>query len=288
MQLVVNGVIAGTMIALLAVGFTIMYMGSRFFVFTYGASYTWAAYTPLLLFNTLPHIISAFIGIVVAIIIGVLLEAFIYSPTRKRGHSTLVLMLASIGAYTVLQNIISLFFGDLTRSVRYWTIQEGYSIFTARITATQLFIISVSAVVLAATSLLLKFTWLGRWLRAVVNDEELAQVVGINVRRTILFATALGSGLAGVAGVLISLDTDVMPTMGFQALLLGVLACVIGGVTSLKGAAIGGLFLGLVQHLSVWLLPTAWQDVILFLILFLFLIIRPQGLLGMPLRKVTV
>src|SRR6266446_1797763 len=149
-QLAVNGLIAGAMIALLAVGFTIIYLGCRFFIFTYAASYTWAAYTPLLLLHRLPHLLSALLGIAVAVSIGVLLEVFIFGPTRKRVRRGLVLMLASIGAYIILQNIISLTFGDTTRSIRDWTVKEGHTFLTARVTDTQLFIVGVSPGVRAA------------------------------------------------------------------------------------------------------------------------------------------
>lgn len=287
-QLIVNGLIAGAIIALLAVGFTVLYSGSQFFVFTYGASYTWAAYTPLLLAGKLPHALAAVFGVALAVVVGMLLEVSVFRSIRSRRSSALILMLASIGGYVVLQNIISVIFGDSTRSVRSWTVREGYPIFAARVTDIQILIAAASIGVSIMTWLLLEFTGLGRRLRAVANDVELARVVGIDVDRTILFATVLGSTLAGIAGVLISLDTDLVPTMGFQALLLGVVACIVGGVNSIKGAVIGGMFVGLAQHLGVWKLPTQWQDAIVFLILILFLLVRPQGFLGKPLRKTAI
>ena len=101
----------------------------------------------------------------------------------------------------------------------------------------------------------------------------------------VLFATGLGSGLAGLAGVLISLDTDLVPTMGFQgAATRGGLRAIVGGVYNLRGAVLAGLFIGLAQHLSVWKLSTQWQEAILFMILVAFLLVRPQGFLGRSLR----
>lgn len=94
--------------------------------------------------------------------------------------------------------------------------------------------------------------------------------------------------MAGIAGILMSLDTDMTPTMGFHALLLAIVACIVGGITSFKGAVLGGLFVGMILHLGVWKLPAAWQDAILFVILLLFLLLRPHGFLGKPLRAATV
>lgn len=287
-QLVANGLIAGVVVALLAVGFAVLYSGSRFFVFTFGASYAWAAYTVLGLIDYVPRWIAIGAGILVGIGIGVLLEQFIYRPIRRRGSSPLILMLASIGAYTVLQNVISMVFGDETRSLRGWHTAEGHLILGARVTDIQLTIVGVSILVLTATWLLLKRTLLGRRLRAVANDELLARVVGIHVERAVLSAAALGSGLAAIAGVLMSLDTSLIPTMGFQALLLGVVAAIVGGVNSVGGAVLGGMLLGLAQHVGVWKLPTQWQDAIVFVILVVFLIVRPQGLFGKPLRRAAV
>lgn len=287
-QLLLDGLVAGATIALLAVGFSVLYTGSRFFVFTYGASYTWAAYTPLLLTGRLPQWLAAILGVGVAAVIGALLEALVYVSIRRRGENALILMLASIGGYAVLQNVISVAFGDSTRSVRSWTVREGYIIVGARVTDVQLLIVGASITLLALTWLFLESTSLGRQLRAVANDAVLATVVGIKVNHVILLATILGSGLAGVAGILISLDTDLVPTMGFQALLLGVVACIVGGVNSIKGATVGGVFLGIAQNLGVWKLPTQWQDAIVFVILIVFLVLRPQGFLGKPLKKAAV
>ena len=99
---------------------------------------------------------------------------------------------------------------------------------------------------------------------------------------------ALGSALAGVAAILAALDTDMRPTMGFDALLMGVVAAVVGGIGSIPGAFLGGLLLGLALNLGVWKLSTGWQDAIAFSLLILFLVFRPQGFFGLPLRRKSV
>jgi branched-chain amino acid transport system permease protein len=112
--------------------------------------------------------------------------------------------------------------------------------------------------------------------------------VGINVEQIVVVAFAAGSALAGIAAILVSLDTDLRPTMGFNALLMGVVAAIVGGVGSIPGALMGGLLLGMAQHLGVWKLSTEWQDAIAFCILLIFLVFRPQGFFGLPLRRTAV
>jgi branched-subunit amino acid ABC-type transport system permease component len=113
-------------------------------------------------------------------------------------------------------------------------------------------------------------------------------MTGINSDRVIFWAVALGSVLAGIAGILVALDVDMTPTMGMNALLMGVAAVIIGGVDSLPGVALGALLLGMAQHLGVWKISSQWQDAIAFFILLMFLLFRPQGFLGKRVKKVSV
>jgi branched-chain amino acid transport system permease protein len=165
---------------------------------------------------------------------------------------------------------------------------EGLPIFGAKITPIQITIIIVSACLLALCWAFAKKTRMGKVMWAVANDPELARVVGIETDQVILFTFILGSALAAIAAILISLDTDMTPMMGFYALLMGIVAVIAGGIGSIPGAALGGLLVGMAQHLGVWKLPTQWQDAIVFVILILFLLLRPQGFLGKPLRRAAV
>jgi branched-chain amino acid transport system permease protein len=121
---------------------------------------------------------------------------------------------------------------------------------------------------------------LGKETRAVADDSLAASVVGINPERTIAWVFLIGSALAGLAGILISYETNIEPTMGFNALLKGIIASIIGGIGSIPGAALGGLLLGLAENLGIWKLPAMWKDTIAFALLILFLLLRPQGILG--------
>jgi branched-chain amino acid transport system permease protein len=216
------------------------------------------------------------------------METSIYLPLRKRGSSSLTLLLASLGIYIVLQNVISMIFGDDTKIIRSGSVTEGLGILGARVTPIQLRILGVSVVLLVLATVFLQKTKNGRAMRAVASDALLARVSGIDSDRVLLWAFALGSALAGVAGILVSLDIDMTPTMGMNALMMGVVAVITGGVGRTAGVAFGALLIGTVQHLGVWYINSKWQDAVVFVILLAFLLFRPEGFLGKKVSETAV
>jgi len=288
-QLLVNGLIAGSIYALVALGFGLIYSTTRFFHFAHGAVYAAGAYLAyagwllgLSLYVAIP------LAVIGTAILGGLIDVGIYRPLRRKNASSLILLLASLGLFIVIQNLISLIFGDDTKTIRSGIVTEGLPIFGARITPIQVTIIIVSGFLLLLCWAFMKKTKMGKAMRAVANDPELARVVGIETDQVILVTFVLGSALAAIAAILISLDTDMTPMMGFYALLMGVVAVIAGGIGSIPGAALGGLLVGMAQHLGVWKIPTQWQDTIVFLILIFFLLFRPQGFLGKVVKKAAV
>jgi branched-subunit amino acid ABC-type transport system permease component len=197
-------------------------------------------------------------------------------------------MIASLGLYICMQNFLSMVFGDSTRTIRTGVVEEGINVLGARITPVQIVTICVSVVLVIALSIFLKRTKIGKSMRAVANDPELANVSGINSNRVILWAFAIGSGLAGLAGILVALDVDMTPTMGMHALLMGVVAMIIGGINSIPGIALGALLLAMAQHSGAWYIGSQWQDAIAFIILIVFLLFKPEGFLGKKVKAATV
>jgi branched-chain amino acid transport system permease protein len=216
------------------------------------------------------------------------MEVSVYLPLRRKGASPLILLLASLGMYIVLQNVISMIFGDDTKSIRSGLIKEGLNVFGARITPIQVLIICVSVILVVSVALLMTKTKMGKATRAVANDIELASVSGIDGDRVILWTFAIASALAGIAGILVALDVDMTPSMGMNALLMGVVAVIIGGVGSILGVALAALFLGIAQHLGAWYISSQWQEAIAFAILLIFLLFRPQGFLGKKVKTATL
>ena len=134
----------------------------------------------------------------------------------------------------------------------------------------------------------LRLTAIGRMIRAVASDPELATVVGLPSDRAMLIAVAAGSAVAGLAGVLVGYEQNLSPMMGFSGLLVGIVAAIIGGAGSVGGTLLGGFLVGLAMHLGVWNLPTQWQQAIVFIVLIAFLLARPQGILGKRVKTTTI
>lgn len=289
-QLVANGIMAGAVYALVALSFALIYQVSRFFHFAHGIIFTLGPYFTFLLSARLDLSFWAAIpfATLLCAVLGCLIEILLYRPLRSREGSPLILLLASLGIYIVLQNIISMIFGDDTKAFHIGKVETGIDILGARITATQLSTAVVTVLLFVATLCWLRFTKMGKAMRAVANDKELAIITGIHGPQIILITFALGSALAGIAGILMAFDVDMSPTMGMKALMMGVVAVIIGGVGSISGIAAGALLLGLAQHLGAWKIGSQWQDAIAFAILLIFLLIRPQGFSGKEVKKAVV
>jgi len=290
MQILFNIAFTGSVIALIALGFAVIYKTVRFFHFAHGIVFTAGAYFVLLfqLWFGCPLLLSILSAIVACTILGCLIEVLFYRHLRCNSSSSLIFLLASLGIYIFLQNVVSMFFGDETNSIRIGVVQEGLNIFGARITLIQIVTICVSIVLVAALSIFLKKTKIGSAMRAVASDPVLASISGINSNIVILWTFAIGSGLAGLAGILVALDVDMTPTMGMNALMMGVVAVMIGGVSSIPGIALGALLLATAQHLGAWFIGSQWQDAIAFVILVLFLLFKPEGFFGKKIKSATV
>jgi branched-chain amino acid transport system permease protein len=289
-QIFVNVAISMGVTTLVALGFALIYQTTHFFDFAYGIILTTGAYTTFL-FTEWLHFPLPLAGILAALVSGFLgysLECLIYRPIRHRGGTPLTLLIASLGVYTVLQNVISSIFSDTTRTLQPGVIESGISFLDARITPIQLAIITISFTLVAIVAIVLKQTKMGRSIRAVANDPILAEVSGIESDRVIAATSAAGATLAGIAGILIALNLDISPTMGMNALINGAVAAIIGGVGSIPGVLLGALLLSLAQNFGVALIGFQWQDTIAFIILLAFLLLRPQGFLGRKLKQSSV
>lgn len=286
-QLILNGIIAGSIYALIALSFTIIYRTVKFFHFAHGVVYTAGAYCAYALITLLGfHIVPAFlISMAFTCALGMAVDKSTYLPLRKKKSPPLVLLIASFGIFIFIQNLIALIFGNQILTIRTGPIKEGYAIFGAVITQNQIIILIVSVVLMFLLWYFIIRTKLGKAMRAVSDDSTATSVVGINPNKTILSAFAFGSALAGAAGILISLETNIEPTMGFMAILKGIIASILGGIGNIPGAMLGGFFLGIVENLGIWHIPAGWKDSIAFLVLIIFLLFRPGGIFNVKSEK---
>jgi branched-chain amino acid transport system permease protein len=286
-QLTLNGIIAGAIYALIALGFSIIYRTVKFFHFAHGVVYAAGAYLAYTFFILLEinQILSFFLSIIIAGLLGVCIDRFVYLPLRKHKTSNLVFLLASFGVFIFLQNLLQLIFGAQILTLRTGPVKEGHHFLGAVITDNQILIIVSTLVLFFLCWLFIRKTKFGKAIRAVSDDPTGARVVGINSEKVIMIAFGIGSALAVAAGILISLETNIEPTMGMNAILKGIIASIIGGIGSIPGALFGGLFIGLAENLGIWKIQAGWKDAIAFVILILFLLLRPSGIMGVKTEK---
>lgn len=288
-QVAVNAVISASAVMLAGISFYVPFSVTRFFHFTHGAAYIVATYTVFLLttqVNVAPGV-AVLLGVAAASLFGVALDWLIYRPMRRVHAGGFVLLLASLGAYIFVQNIVSMFFGDAAVSIsaaQHWGV---YVFADARITHMQAVQMAVAALMLIVLWVALTRTATGLSMRAVGQDANLSRCVGIRAEVITNMAFAIGYGLAGLAGIIMAFDVDAVPTMGMRPMMLGMVAMIIGGNT-VVGVVCGAILLGVASHFGVLWLPTQWQDAIAFVILIVFLLLRPGGVAGKPVKTVSV
>jgi branched-chain amino acid transport system permease protein len=236
----------------------------------------------------LPFPIALILALTAASLMGLLFELIVYRPMRSKNLPSLAYLIASIGLYVVLQNSISLCFGDDAKVINTVEVAVGHEVFDAYITSIQIITICISFTLFIGYDFFLHFTKTGKSIRAVSSNPELSSIYGISSNRVILIAFALGSAIVAVAGILSAMDTNMSPTFGFNLLLYGVVAMIIGGVGSTRGLLSGSLLVATAQNLSSFYLDTKWKDAITYIILILFLIWKPLGFTGKRLKKVEV
>jgi branched-chain amino acid transport system permease protein len=282
-----NGIIAGSIYALVALGFTIIYKTVKFFHFAHGVIYAagaYLAYTFFIILKINPFV-SFILSLIIASLLGICINKFVYLPLRKYKTSNLIFLLASFGVFIFLQNLIQILFGAQIVTLRTGPVKEGHHFLGAVITDIQILIVVASLALFFLCWLFIQKTKFGKAIRAVSDDPMGARVTGINSERIITAVFAIGSAFAGAAGILVSLETNIEPTMGMNAILKGIIASIIGGIGSIPGALLGGLFLGLVENIGIWKIQAGWKDAIAFVILILFLLFRPSGIMGVKTDK---
>lgn len=286
-QIIANGIIVGSVYALIAIGFSLIYRTVRFFHFAHGAVYAVAAYAGWALhtYSGLPFLVCVLAGCIVGAVLGVGIQRAVYEPLGRRGAPQLVFLLASFAVFIFLSGVLQLAFGGDVQVYAGRVVREGRQIAGAIITDHQLLIIGTCILASVSLYLWLARSSLGKAIRAVSDDPIAASLMGINTKRITMFVFGVGSGLAGLAGVLISVETNLNPAMGFDAILKGIVAALIGGIGNIYGAILGGLILGLAENLGVVGISAGWKDTVAFVLLTVFLLARPGGLFGSELEQ---
>lgn len=290
MQIILNILFAFSLVGLSALSFVLIYYPTKYFNLAHALLITASAYFVFYFANKflIPFSLSVAFAIAATVCIGIACEVLVYRQMRKRNVPALAYLIASIGLYVVLQNCISLYFGEDTKIINTAEVAVGNQIFGAYITNIQIITIVVSITLFIAVNLFLRFTSIGKSIRAVASNPELCNIYGISSNKIILIAFGIGSALAATAGILSAMDTNMTPTFGFNLLLYGVVAMIIGGVGSTRGLVAGALFVATAQHLAAYYIDTKWMDAVTYIILILFLIWKPLGFSGKRLKKVEL
>jgi len=294
-QQLVNGLTIGGVYALIAIGYTMVY-GILFMLnFAHGEVYMIGGFAGwwvlhLLSKNSMP-IMNAAIVIALMLIIamgitgmlGMMIERFAYRPLRKAPR--LNLLLSALGVSIFLQNLVLNYQGAEIRFFHVSSlIPESIRVFhigNVVLSFTRILVICVTFLLMALLTVMVKKTKVGKAMRATAQDTEAATFMGIDVDRIIVLVFLVGSALGGAAGTLVGLlFTQVDYYVGFQAGLKGFTAAVLGGIGNIFGAMMGGIILGLLESLATTFFPSAYKDVVAFLVLILVLILRPWGLMG--------
>ncbi|MCI0532617.1 branched-chain amino acid ABC transporter permease [bacterium] len=282
-QIIVNSIVAGSLYALIAMSFNLIYGVTRFFNLAHGAIAAvggYGAYAVLHLWNGSVFLAILF-GILCAGIVAFSLDKIVYMPLRARRASQMVLLVASLGVFTVMQAVLAILFGSVFRSLSNKT-PDTYAFFgtSGIITETHIFMIAIAILAFAALYFTLKATLWGRAVRAISDDSEVAKMVGIDtdaITGQVFFA---GSAIAGLAGILVGFDTGLEPTMGLLLLLKGIIAAIVGGIGSVSGAFVGAFLLGFAENFGILYVAAEWKDAIAFGLLIVFLLWRPRGLIS--------
>jgi len=277
-QLLVNGVAVGSVIALAAVGLTLTYGILRLANFAHGDLMTLGAYLTLTAnLNGVNIWLSMLIGAVLTIGVALLSEKLLWSPMRDRRASSTTLIIISIGLALFLRNGITLLWGPENR--RYdLPVATALDIFGVRIAPTRLIVVGLAILAIAGLHYLLQHTKIGKAMRAVADNTDLARVSGINVDRVVIWTWVLAAGLTAIAGGMFGLITAVRPNMGWFLIMPMFASVILGGIGNPYGAIAGAYIIGIAQELSTYFLPSEYKLGVALLVMILVLLVRPQGL----------
>lgn len=287
-QQTINGISLGSIYALIALGYTMVYGIIKLINFAHSDVYMLGAYFGYVCMTSfkLGFLPSLLISMVLCILIGVMIEKIAYKPLRNA--TRIAVLITAIGVSLFLEYVTMAIAGANVRSYPPQTgiLDQSFNIGSINITMQQIIIVSITIILMVLLQFIVKKTRIGKAMRAVSLDSDAAELMGINVNTTISFTFAIGSALAGAAGIMVGIYyNSINPLMGMLPGLKAFVAAVFGGIGIIPGAMIGGYFIGIVEVLVSGYSNSMYRDGVVFAILILVLIIKPAGLLGKNTRE---
>lgn len=290
LQLAATGLVVGSLYALCALGWGLIYGTTLHFHVAHGAVFTLAAYyayagQKLL---GLPLAVAVTGAIAAAALSGMLIDFAIYQPLERRGAIRTTLFIASLGLLILIENLLAIIFTPDPLRMDVGPLADAVQI--GPVFLTRLHLVSVATAIFGFLGLMafLKYSLWGRAIRAVSSSPEMARTVGIDLRRVHLLTYAVGSAISAPAGILLAMDVGVEPYRGTTFVLLASVAVIMGGIGSIPGALLGALFLALLENLGVWKIPSEWQSTISFGVFLVFIVVRPRGFFGRKVQSAEI
>ena len=282
----INGLTQGSIYALIAIGFVIIFGTMNLVTFAHGEVYMIGAFMGYFALTVwhLPWYVALAMGMGAAWILGFFIEKIAFRPLRAAGH--MPPLLVTIGLAIILKDLANIFWGAENRPVPS-VYGETIQVAGFQVSLLQVLILAIAGGLIIVLRLLIQGTKIGRAMRATAQDHEAAYAMGVNINRVFSISFSLASSLGGAAGVLVGIYYNaVYPVMGDTAGLKGFAACIFGGLTSIPGAILGGLIIGVVENLTVQFIASGYRDIVAFIVMVIVLIFRPQGILGRTTRAV--
>lgn len=282
-QVLINGIINGLLLSLVALGFHIIFSATKIFHIAHGGLYVGGVY----FFYWISSLTALFPAIAISMafvfILGILIEKVVYRPLMKKSNQNITLI-SSLGVYIVIINIIALIFGNETKILSN-SISEGITFLDLIITWPQLLYIIVSVPAIIAFTLFMKITGFGLKVKAVSDNPTLARVLGIQIEKIRYVVFGVGSLLAAIAGLLKAYDTGIDPYSGMAITLSAAVVVIISGMASFTGTILTSILLAITQNFIEYFLSAQWKDTVTFAILILVLIWRTEGILQFNIRS---
>ena len=282
----ISGLNLGSIYALIALGYTMVYGIAKMLNFAHGDIIMVGAYSVIVSAVTLklPPIVAILIAVVVCAALGVTIEFLAYRPLRQ--SPPLAVLITAIGVSYLLQNLALLIFGPEQKSTPALFDLPSLTLGGVTVDGITLLTLGVTAAIMVGLTLFINLTRMGKAMRAVSEDRDAAELMGISVNKTITITFAIGSALAAVASVFFGATyTYIKPTTGSMPGIKAFTAAVFGGIGPIPGAMLGGILLGLIEQLSKVYISTLWSDAVVFGVLVLVLVFKPAGLLGKRVRE---
>ncbi|WP_443626454.1 branched-chain amino acid ABC transporter permease [Catenibacterium sp.] len=281
---IINGLSTGSMYALVAIGYTMVYGIAKMINFAHGDIIMAGAYFALIAMSFVGPIPAILFSIVATAALGVLTEKVAYKPLRGKG--SLEVLITAIGVSYLLENVFLLIFGSAARTFPQIMPKGTINLGGISIKYITVITLVVTAVCTAVLLFFINKTKLGKAMRAVSEDQGAAQLMGINVNPTVSLTFAIGSGLGAIAGVIYGCAYSLItPYIGLMLGIKAFIAAVLGGIGSVPGAMVGGLMLGVAESLTIAYISSDFSDAVVFGILIIVLLVKPAGLFGKNVRE---